>query len=134
MTDICDVLQAIVDLVCDDTDNVKSITTPYTGVGAVSSSDWTNLEPLLDSVKSKTDTIFSPVNPPSYTPYDIGSPSIYDPDGKSTNTLGDDACERARAAYERACGDQPPHHESSANALRDVVVIIDALRTQADPG
>ena len=101
---------------------------------AVSESDWAILEPLLDSVKSDTDTIFSPVNPPSYTPYDIGSASTYDPDGKSTKTLGDDFCAWAKAAYQRACVDDPPTHESSTNALRDVVVINDALIVQADPG
>ncbi len=133
MTTLCDLLAELRDLACSNTDNIKSITASYPAVEAVSAGDWDDLEPLLDSVKSDAEQILSNAQQPSYSPWDAGSASSYDPDDTTTADLGSDACERAKAAYNAACVDDPTNHAESAEKLRDVLVIVDKLIAQADP-
>ena len=71
---------------------------------------------------------------PSYTPTDAGNENeTYDASGKSTEEIGDDACQIATDAYNDAgCAGGSSDHEASATALYKLNDLLPKLYTQAE--
>ncbi len=125
---ICDVLKDIMDLVCG---NVVDLTAGVTG--PVTESVWTDLDPASQSVIDKIDQIHG-VTAPSYVPRDAGDENAtVDTSSMTTGEMGADACERATAAYEKVCVDDPSDHETSSTKLYELKDVIQDLRAQAEP-
>lgn len=128
MTDICDILKNIMDLVCGD---VVDLTAGVSG--AVTQAVWTDLDPASQSPIDKIDQIHS-VTPPSYDPSDAGDENAtVDTSSMTTGEMGNDACARATAAYNKACVDDPTDVEASGTALYELRDVLVDLRAQADP-
>ncbi len=128
MTDICDALLAIMNLVCDD------VVEHTTGVTAqVTETVWNDLDPKSQSAIDKIDQIHGAAAP-SYTPSDAGDENaVVDTTSMSTDQMGGDACERATAAYKEVCENNPANHEDSSTALYELRDVLVDLRAQADP-
>ncbi len=129
MSLLCDLLKNIVDLLCDD---VVELTTGVTA--QVSVTAWNDLDPKSQSAIDKIDQIHDGATAPSYTPSDAGDENAkVDTSNMTTEQMGDDACERARAAYRRACEDNPSDQEASSTSLYEARGVLVDLRAQADP-
>ena len=128
MSLICDVLKDIMDLVCG---NVVTLTAGVSG--PVSEAVWDDLDPATQSAIDKIDQIHGS-SLPNYTPSDAGDENAtVDTSGWTTEKMGDDACERARAAYKKACLDDPTDHNASSTSLYETRDVLVDLRAQADP-
>ena len=128
MDTLCDLLKDLMDLICGD---VLDLTAGVSG--PVTQAVWTDLDPKSQSAIDKIDQIHS-LNPPFYDPPNAGDENAtVDTSSMTTDEMGDDACERARAAYDRACVDNPTNHEDSSTALYETRVVLVDLRAQADP-
>ncbi len=125
---ICDVLKDLMDLVCND------VVTLTAGVsGPVSEAAWDDLDPATQSAIDKIDQIHGS-GLPSYTPGDAGDENAtVDTSGWTTEKMGDDACERATAAYNKVCVDDPTDDEASSTSLYETRDVLVKLRAQADP-
>lgn len=129
MSFLCEALKNIVDLLCDD---VVELTTGVTA--QVTETVWNDLDPKSQSAIDKIDQIHDGAVTPSYTPSDAGDENAtVDTSSMTTEQMGDDACERARAAYRRACEDDPSNHEASSTSLYEARDVLVDLRAQADP-
>lgn len=128
MADLCDLLKDLMDLICGD------VVTLTNGVsGPVSQAVWDDLDPATQSAIDKIDQIHGS-STPSYTPGDAGDENAtVDTSGMTTGDMGDDLCERARAAYEKACVNDPTNHEDSSTKLYELKDVIQDLRAQAAP-
>lgn len=129
-TTICDVLKAIMDRVCGtaETSGIKQLCKGWTG--AVDQSTWDSLEPAIDATTADIAVIFDAVAP-SYDPTDAGDENAtYDASGKSTETIGDEACQIATDAYNELCSGTPDA-EASATALYKLKDLLPKLYTQA---
>ena len=125
---LCDALRDLRDLICG---NVVELTDGVTA--KVTETVWTTLDPRSQSAIDKIDQIHS-LNPPFYDPPNAGDENAtVDTSSMTTGEMGDDACERARAAYEKACVDTPTNHEDSSTALYETRVVLVDLRAKADP-
>ncbi len=129
MATICDILLNIKNRVCDDvvpaTDGVQAQVTQ-----AVWDDD---LDADTQSVLDDIATIHG-TGPPSYTPPGAGDENAtVDTSSMSTEEMGTDACERACAAYDKVCVDDPTNHEDSSTKLYELKDVIQDLRAQAEP-
>lgn len=127
---LCDILRDLRDLLCDD---VVDLTAGVTG--QVTETVWNDLDPKSQSAIVKIDQIHGPLAP-SYTPSDAGDENAtVDTSSMTTEQMGDDLCERAKAAYKKACEENPsiPNHEESSTALYEARGVLVDLRAQAAP-
>ncbi len=128
MDTLCDALKELVDLICGD------VVTLTAGVsGPVSEAVWDDLDPATQSAIDKIDQIHGS-GLPNYTPSDAGDENAtVDTSGWTTEKMGDDLCERAKAAYKKACEDDPTDHNASSTSLYETRDVLVKLRVQADP-
>ncbi len=129
MATLCDILLNHMNLVCNN------IVTATDGIQAqVTQSAWDNdLNPDTQSVLDDIATIHG-TSSPSYTPRNAGDENAtVDTSSMSTEEMGSDACERATAAYNKVCVDDPTNHEDSSTKLYELNDVIQDLRAKAEP-
>ncbi len=125
---LCDILKDIMDLLCDD---VVRLTAGVSG--PVTEVVWDDLDPATQTAIDKIDQVHGS-GMPSYTPGNAGDENAtVDTSSMTTGEMGDDACERATAAYNKACVDDPTEHEASSTSLYEARDVVVKLRAQADP-
>ncbi|MEE9128905.1 MAG: hypothetical protein V3T84_02725 [Phycisphaerales bacterium] len=133
MATLCDILRRIMDRVCGtvETSGIKQMCNGWTG--AVNRFTWDSLEPAIDDTTADIGVILSATDP-SYTPTDAGDENAtYDATGKSTEEMGDDACEIATQAWKDAgCDNGSVDHEDSGTALYKLKDLLPKLYTQAE--
>ena len=130
---LCDAANALVDLICgmSTSDGISQLTDGF--IGKVDPVTWGSLEPLIASAKAELDAIFDPYDTPSLDPVDAGAggvpiaiPFI------TTEQMGDDLCERAKAARDKICSEEP-NHETAGTLLQQMRWLLDDLAEQARP-
>ena len=100
--------------------------------GPVNQFTWDSLAPAIDETTADIEIIFGS-QIPSYTPTDAGNENeTYDATGKSTEEMGDDACQIATDAYNELCSGTADN-EASATALYKLKDLLPKLHAQADP-
>ncbi len=131
---LCDAANALVDLICgmSTSDGIDQLTDGF--IGRVDRVTWGSLEPLIASAKAELDAIFDPYDTPSLDPVDAGAGGV--PIATlfmTTEQMGDDLCERARAARDRICNSLDPDHEYVGTLWRQMRWLLDDLEEQARP-
>ena len=133
VTTLCDILKAIMDRVCGtvETSGIKQMCNGWSG--PVNPATWDSLETAIDATTADIATIFGVPNP-SYTPTDAGNENeTYDAAGKTTEEIGDEACDIATQAWKDAgCDTGSSNHDASATELYKLKDLLPKLSSQAE--
>ncbi len=130
---LCDLANELVDLICgmSASDGIDQLTEGF--IDAVDRGTWGDLEPLIASANAKLDQIFDPVVTPSLDPVDAGADApLIDPSFMTTEAMGDDLCERAKAARDEICSSYP-NNETAGSLWHQMRWLLDDLEEQARP-
>lgn len=134
MATLCDIANRLVDLLCGTGDPLAGGIVQLTaGVTAkVSTEVRDDLKPKLDSADAEIATIRNASEEPSLSPVDAGEPCTVDTSGTSTEDLGEDACEEAKAFRDEVCR-ASADHDLAGGYLCKLGKYLAAIRAQADP-
>ncbi len=130
---LCDAAQRLVDWVCgtSTSDGIDQLTDGF--IGEVDPVTWGSLEPLIASAKAELDAIFDPFQLPSLDPVDAGAGGVpIETPFMTTEQMGDDLCERAKAARDEICS-PVSNHETAGTLLHQMRRLLDDLEEQARP-
>lgn len=131
---LCESACLLADWVCGTTTSVGIDELTDGFVDQVDLVTWGRLEPLIASAKAELDAIFDPFQMPSLDPVDAGADAL--PLGSflmTTDQIGDDLCERARAAKDRICNSVDPDHQEVGGLWHQMRWLLDDLEKQARP-
>ena len=124
---LCDAANALVDLICgmSTSDGIDQLTEGF--IDEVDRVTWGDLEPLVAKAKAELDAIFDPYATPSLDPVDAGAGGVPIPTPfMTTEQMGDDLCERAKAARDEICSEEPDH-ETAGTLLHQMRWLLDDL-------
>ena len=130
---LCDAANDLVDLVCGmlTSEGIDQLTDGF--IDEVDPVTWGSLEPLIASAKAELDAIFDPYDTPSLDPVDAGAGGVpNETPFMTTEQMGDDLCERAKAARDEICGYES-NHETAGTLLHQMRWLLDDLEEQARP-
>lgn len=134
MPTLCQIANRIVGLLCGTGDplagGIVQLTDGFTE--EVSAAVWVDLKPKLDSADADIATIRNASEEPSLSPVDAGEPCTVDTSGMSTDDLGDEACEKAKAYRDEVCNPSA-NHDVAGGYLCELGKYLAAIRAQADP-
>ncbi len=130
---LCDAANALVDLICgmSTSDGIAQLTDGF--IDEVDRVTWGSLEPLIAKAKAELDAIFDPFDTPTLDPFDAGGGGVpIETPLMTTQQMGDDLCERAKAARDEICG-YNSNHEMAGTLLHQMRWLLDDLEEQARP-
>ncbi|MCH8852220.1 MAG: hypothetical protein IID41_06155 [Planctomycetes bacterium] len=130
---LCDAANELVDLVCrsSTSEGIDQLTDGF--IGEVDRVTWGSLEPLIARAKTELDAIFDPYDTPSLDPVDAGAGGMpIETPFMTTEQMGDDLCERAKAARDEICSSNS-NHETAGALLHQMRWLLDDLEEQARP-
>ena len=131
---LCDLANELVDLICgmSAAEGIAQLTEGF--IDEVDRATWDDLEPLIANAKAELDEIFDPVVPPSLDPFDAGADAWpIDTSVMTTEQMGDDLCERAKAARDRICNSVDSDHQYVGTLWHQMRWLLDDLEEQARP-
>ncbi len=131
---LCDAANDLVDLICgmSTTNGIAQLTDGF--IDEVDPVTWGELEPLIANAKAELDAIFDPFDTPSLDPVDTGADALpIDTSLMTTEQMGDDLCERAKAARDRICNSVDPDHQDVGRLWHQMRWLLDDLEEQARP-
>ena len=130
---LCDAANDLVDWICgtSTSDGINQLTDGF--IDEVDQVTWGSLEPLIASAKAELDAIFDPYNTPSPDPVDAGADTVpIATPFVTTEQMGDDLCERAKAARDEICS-SVSNHQTAGTLLHQMRWLLDDLEEQARP-
>lgn len=134
MPTLCQIANRIVGLLCGTGDplagGIVQLTDGFTG--EVSAVVWVDLKPKLDSADADIATIRNASEEPSLSPANAGEPCEVDTDGMSTEDMGDNACEKAKAFRDEVCSPSI-NNDVAGGHLCELGKYLAAIRAQAEP-
>ena len=127
---LCDAANDLVDLVCRSSTStgINELTDGF--IDEVDPVTWGSLEPLIASAKAELDAILDPYDSSSLDPGAGGVPN--ETPFMTTEQMGDDLCERAKAARDEICSSNS-NHETAGALLHQMRRLLDDLEEQARP-
>ena len=130
---LCDAATRLADWICGTltSDGIDQLTDGF--IDEVDRVTWGDLEPLIANAKAELDAIFSPFQLPSLNPVDAGAEALPISSFMTTEEMGDELCERARAARDRICDAVDPDHEYVGSLWYQMRWLLDDLEEQARP-
>ncbi len=131
---LCDLANDLVDLICgmSTSEGIVQLTAGF--IDDVDRGTWGDLEPLIANANAKLDQIFDPVVTPSLDPVDAGADALpIDSTFMTTEQMGDDLCERAKAARDKICNSADPDHEHAGALWHQMRWLLNDLEEQARP-
>ena len=132
---LCDAANRLVDWICgtSTSDGILQLTDGF--IGEVDRVTWGDLEPLIANAKAELDAIFDSLKLPSLVPFDAGADAdMVDVSSMTTEEMGDDLCERAKAARDRICNSvEPDDHQYVGTLWHQMCWLLDDLEEQARP-
>jgi hypothetical protein len=131
---LCDAANKLVDLVCRSSisEGIDGLTDGF--IDEVDLVTWGDLEPLIAKAKAELDAIFDPFVLPSLDPFDAGADAVpIDTSFMTTEQMGDDLCERAKAARDKICNSIEVDHQYVGTLWHQMHWLLDDLEEQARP-
>ncbi|MCH8315527.1 MAG: hypothetical protein IIA64_06095 [Planctomycetes bacterium] len=132
---LCDLANELVELVCRSSTSNGIEGLAYGFIDEVDRVTWGELEPLIANAKAELDAIFDPFDTPSLDPVDAGADADpVDTSFMTTEEMGDELCERAKAARDRICNSiQLADHQDVGTLWHQMRWLLDDLEEQARP-
>ncbi len=132
---LCDAANRLVDWICgrSTSEGIDQLTDGF--IDEVDPVTWGDLEPLIANAKAELDAIFDPFDTPSLDPVDAGADADpVDTSFMTTEEMGDELCERAKAARDRICNSiQLADHQDVGTLWHQMRWLLDDLEEQARP-
>ncbi len=131
---LCELANELVDLVCrsSTSNGIEGLTDGF--IDEVDLVTWSSLEPLIADAKAELDAIFDPFDTPTLDPFDAGADAVpIETSFMTTEQMGNDLCERARAARDEICNSVDLDHEYVGTLWHQMRWLLDDLEEQAGP-
>ena len=131
---LCEAANRLVDWICGTTTSAGIDQLTDGSIAEVDFVTWGLLEPLIAGAKAELDTISDLFGTPNLDRVDAGTDAVpINTSFKTTEQMGDDLCDRARAARDRICNSVDPDHQYGETLWDQMRWLLDELEEQARP-